>query len=259
MLQKLPIRILTSRHLGTILNVQLIKITNRPKAGFFVNYWAIEQTTVMTEQHGSSRFEKLLSYFQDSSVVRGDPIPHPDPSVNALMDNDRAALRRAAVLIPVTRHGPSRHSEIVLTVRSENLKSHAGQISLPGGSWEPEDSDSIATALRESEEEIGLQRQDVEVLGELGEMALPSGFRITPVIGIIEPSREFIPCPREVADIFHAPLDLVLDTSAYRSSVMHYNEQPRKVLELMYEDYRIWGATAAILYHLAREIEKFSA
>jgi hypothetical protein len=95
----------------------------------------------------------------------------------------------------------------------------------------------------------------VEVIGKLGDMALPSGFRITPVVGVIDDDLDFIPCPIEVADIFQVPLDLLLDTRAYRSSVMTYNGRPRKILELLYEDYRIWGATAAILFHLARQVE----
>lgn len=201
------------------------------------------------------RFFDLLDYFQSSAAQAPAPIPHPDESVNELMQSSGQTLRQASVLIPVTRHGPDQDSHIVLTVRSENLKSHAGQISLPGGSWEEQDSDEIATALRESEEEIGLPREHVEVIGRLGEMALPSGFRITPIIGVIESGLEFVPCPVEVADIFQAPLDLVLDKTAYRSSVMTYNNQPRRILELMYEDYRIWGATAAILYHLASALE----
>lgn len=202
------------------------------------------------------RYFDLLDYFQSAAAQQVPaPIPHPDESVNQLMQSSAQNLRRASVLIPVTRHGPEKESHIVLTVRSENLKSHAGQISLPGGSWEEQDSDEVATALRESEEEIGLARESVEVIGRLGEMALPSGFRITPIIGVIDTGLDFVPCPVEVADIFQAPLELVLDKSAYRSSVMNYNNQPRKILELMYEDYRIWGATAAILYHLASAIE----
>jgi 8-oxo-dGTP pyrophosphatase MutT (NUDIX family) len=163
-------------------------------------------------------------------------------------------LRKASVLIPITRHGSGNNSEIVLTVRSENLKSHAGQVSLPGGSEDDMDVDVVATALRESEEEIGLARDKVEVIGRLGDMALPSGFQITPIVGLIEPGLQFKPCPIEVAEIFHVPLSLLLDRNAYTSSTMTYDKQSRKVLELQFERFRIWGATAAILYHLAQMI-----
>ena len=156
------------------------------------------------------------------------------------------------MLIPVTR--PGNHdlpSQIVLTVRSENLKSHAGQISLPGGSTEPGDSSLAATALREAEEEIGLPREQVEVIGQLGPMPVPSGFRVTPVVGLIPSGLEFTPCSREVADIFQTPLNLILDPKAYARSSYLFAGARRQTLKLCYEDYRIWGATAAILHRLA--------
>ncbi len=165
------------------------------------------------------------------------------------------ALRKASVLIPITRYRPGKNSEIVLTVRSKNLNSHPGQISLPGGSQDPDDLDVVATALRESEEEIGLARSNVEVIGRLGDMALPSGFQVTPIIGLIEPGLDFAPCPIEVAEIFHAPLSLVMNPDSYNSTSMIYDNQQRKILELQFEQFRIWGATAAILYHLAQIIE----
>lgn len=215
-----------------------------------------ERDPEMAANPGTPRFPHLLNYFATASGALPAPIPHPDADVNRLLQDGQAALRRAAVLIPVTRQRAGHDSQVVLTVRSENLKSHAGQISLPGGSWEEQDRDAVATALRESEEEIGLARHRVEVIGELGDMALPSGFRITPVVGVIDDGIDFVPCPVEVADIFQVPLDLLLDTRAYRSSVMTYNNQPRRILEVLYEDYRIWGATAAILFHLAEQVEK---
>ena len=87
-------------------------------------------------------------------------------------------------------------------------------------------------------------------------MALPSGFHITPIVGLIDPGLSFTPAPDEVADIFQVPLELVLDLNAYEASYMTYNDVERKVLELHYEDYRIWGATAAILHHLAMQVAK---
>lgn len=119
---------------------------------------------------------------------------------------------------------------------------------------EPQDRDETDTALRESHEEIGLHPDQVEVIGRLGELALPSGFRVTPVVGVIENDLRFTACPVEVADIFQAPLDLVLDPDAYGHSSMHFDNKPRAIVELHFEDYRIWGATAAILYHLARSV-----
>ena len=221
---------------------------------------------------GDPAFESLLALFAAPAEDRLSPISHParDPDTRrgkpSLAHNPgtrrgeaclareslRESLREAAVLIAVSRPaGDSSPSKVVLTVRSENLKSHAGQISLPGGSIEPEDADLAAAALREAEEEIGLPPKHVEVIGELGPMALPSGFLVTPVVGLIPPGLAFTLCSREVADIFETPLDLILNPEAYvRSSYLHAGVK-RRTLELHYEDYRIWGATAAILHRLA--------
>jgi len=195
-------------------------------------------------------YQNLLRFFESPSGKTETPIAHPDAGINRLASKQIENFRKAAVLIPVTRLAED-ESHIVLTVRSENLRSHAGQISLPGGSIEPQDDDVTATALRESHEEIGLHPDRVDVIVKLGELALPSGFRVTPIVGIIENNLEFTACPVEVADIFQAPLDLVLNPDAYVQSRMRFNNQERTILELHYEDYRIWGATAAILYHLA--------
>lgn len=202
-----------------------------------------------------SAYQGLLDFFAGPLAANPDPIAHPDKRVNQQADREVASYREAAVLIPVTRHSDTNHSEIVLTVRSPHLKSHAGQISLPGGTKEDQDPDFRTTALRESEEEIGLAPEQVEVIGKLGDMALPSGFRITPFVGLIDHGLELTPSPDEVADIFQAPLDLILDPQAYQKSSMRFNGADRTILELNFEDYRIWGATAAILYHLAKQIK----
>ena len=207
------------------------------------------------ESNSAQVFSDLLDYFSRNKNDNPSPIFHPDNSVNKIMNEHPTALRKASVLIPITRYRPGKNSEIVLTVRSKNLNNHPGQISLPGGSEEPNDFDVVATALRESEEEIGLARSNVEVIGRLGDMALPSGFQVTPIVGIIEPDLEFIPCPVEVEEIFNVPLSLLLNSDSYNSTSMTYDNQKRKILELQFERFRIWGATAAILFHLAQEVE----
>jgi 8-oxo-dGTP pyrophosphatase MutT (NUDIX family) len=212
--------------------------------------------TIDTSKSETTPYHSLLDYFSRPRADALEPIAHPDSSINKMVDSRHNALRKAAVLIPITRLDSDNDSHIVLTVRSENLRSHAGQISLPGGTRDAEDSDDIATALRESEEEIGLPASQVEVIGKLGYMALPSGFHITPIVGLIQPGLTFTPALEEVADIFQAPLDLVLDPNAYKASFMTFNDIERKILELHHEDYRIWGATAAILYHLAMQVAK---
>ena len=213
--------------------------------------------TLATAAEDVHVFHDLIDYFARGQLIPPKTIAHPDPSVNEMVDGEIQTLRRAAVLLPITRLHENQSSDLVLTVRSANLKSHAGQISLPGGTSEDIDQNSVATALRESEEEIGLKAKNVEVLGQLGDLALPSGFHVTPIVGIVDRGLDFVACPDEVADIFQAPLDLVLDITAYKKSAMTFNNQQRTILELMYEDYRIWGATAAILYHLALEIRNW--
>ncbi len=203
-------------------------------------------------------FARMLAYFVRENQSKQPPalISHPDAEVNRIASGQLHSLRKAAVLIPVTRATATMESQVVLTVRAANLKSHAGQISLPGGTQNEQDADIFATALRESEEEIGLPGSSVQILGRLGEFALPSGFRVTPVVGIIDAELPLVPCPVEVADIFYTPLTLVLDPNAYRRSEMLFQNAPRKILELTFEDYRIWGATANILHHLATQVSQ---
>ena len=200
-------------------------------------------------------FSALLRYFDHPASSEPAPISHPDHSVNQLAQTQLESLRSAAVLLPITRETSQQSSELVLTVRAAHLKSHAGQVSLPGGTTEEQDPDSRWTALRESEEEIGLSPDRVEIIGQLGDMALPSGFHVTPIVGLIDHGLDYVASPDEVADIFHAPLELVLDRQAYSRSTVPYQDRERTILELQYGDYRIWGATAAILYHLAKLID----
>jgi len=205
----------------------------------------------MTIAPSVRRYQDLLSFFDCDHGKRLDPIRHPDRMVNTIAESELSRFRSAAVLIAVTRPDANAESQVVLTVRSANLKSHAGQISFPGGTTEKQDRDSVATALRETHEEIGLHPSNVEVIGCIGDIALPSGYRVTPVVGIIDNNLDYLANPAEVEAIFHAPLSLALDPEAYTHSAVTYRDVERTVLELHYEEHRIWGATAAILYHLA--------
>lgn len=165
-------------------------------------------------------------------------------------------IREASVLIPF--HSPPGVDEphILLTLRPQYLRSHAGQVSLPGGRREPEDESPQATALRESEEEIGAEAHQIEVIGELGSVYMPSGYRITPFVGILAPDTELRPCPVEVEAVFHAPASLLLDPANYRRSTMTFLNREREILELQYGEYRIWGATAAILHGFGQALRK---
>ena len=206
----------------------------------------------MPSSSSSKRFSDLLKFFKNEDATLLSPIEPLDQTTKWASKLNLKSFRQAAVLVPVTKTDGFGESSIVLTVRSSNLKSHAGQVSLPGGTSEEQDRDLTATALRESYEEIGLRPEEVEVLGQLGELVMPSGYRVTPVVGIIENGLDYAANPAEVESIFLAPLSLVLDTEAYQRSIVTYRDIERTVLELHYDDYRIWGATAAILYHLAK-------
>lgn len=196
---------------------------------------------------------KLLRYFAQQPSCIPIPILHPDRFINRLNEAPQLPatnFRNAAVLIPVI------NDSIVLTVRTEHLSSHPGQVSFPGGTTEPDDVDSVHTALRESEEEIGLHPEQVHILGVLGNLLMPSGYCVAPVVGTLTPETKFTPSPIEVAHIFHVPLGLALSTGSYQRAWVDYRSSRRETLEMHYEGYRIWGATAAILYHLANELEQ---
>ena len=227
--------------------------------------FSLGETIKDTPREAAERHEKqmpkqcaytaLLRHFSTPVPLAARPTEHADPRIHHDILSP-SSLRAAAVLIAVSRPSNAQASRVVLTLRSEKLKSHAGQVSLPGGTCDEEDADVIDTALREAEEEVGLARAAVEVIGQMGEISLPSGFRITPVIGLIDAGLTLTPCPDEVADIFHPPLDLLLDPRAYSRSVTHYRGADRTIFELPYEGFRIWGATAAILYSLAKQVSR---
>jgi 8-oxo-dGTP pyrophosphatase MutT (NUDIX family) len=157
--------------------------------------------------------------------------------------------RPAAVLVPlIDRPGGM---TVLLTQRTEHLADHAGQISFPGGSIEPDDPDATAAALREAREEIGLSPQHITVIGRLDTyLTGSSGFVITPVVGIVAPSFSLALDPFEVAEVFEVPLSFVLDPSNHRRAERVDGERRRAFFVLPYENRNIWGATAAILVNL---------
>ncbi|MEQ1776332.1 MAG: CoA pyrophosphatase [Burkholderiales bacterium] len=170
---------------------------------------------------------------------------------------DGVKMNDAAVLVPmVMREG---RVSLLFTQRTPHLAAHAGQISFPGGRVEATDAGREDTALRETEEEIGLARRHVKVLGTLPEYLLPSGFRITPVVGWIEAPFDTQPDPFEVADIFEAPLEHFLDVARYQRHQYHFNGRHRHYLAIPYEGRYIWGATAGMLLVLARVLSAVPA
>lgn len=202
----------------------------------------------MSDDHRLLR--DVRAFFKTGRRQDAHPL-RPDISASEL-----SVVREASVLIPF--HSPPGVDEphILLTLRPQYLRSHAGQVSLPGGRREPEDESPQATALRESEEEIGAEAHQIEVIGELGAVYMPSGYRITPFVGVLASDTELRPCPVEVECVFHAPASLLLDPDNYRRSTMMFRNREREILELQYGEYRIWGATAAILHGFGKAIRR---
>jgi 8-oxo-dGTP pyrophosphatase MutT (NUDIX family) len=161
--------------------------------------------------------------------------------------------RPAAVLIGVRDTQPLR---MVFTVRTDHLSSHAGQVAFPGGSADPTDADALTTALRETEEEIGLDRALVTPLGYLDCFETISGFCITPVVARIASEARFQPAPDEVAEVFEVPLTFLREPSNLKRYTMDYRGHQREMVEFHYEGHRIWGATAAMLLNLLQRMEQ---
>ena len=159
-------------------------------------------------------------------------------------------VKHAAVLIPLVARADG--TQVLFTQRTSHLHDHAGQISFPGGRVEPGDRHREDTALRETEEEIGLPRARIEVLGSLPEHEMQSGFSITPVVGWIVPPYEVRPDPFEVHDVFEAPLAHFLDAANYQRRRYVLEGFDRRYLAIPYGGRYIWGATAAMLYLLHR-------
>lgn len=160
--------------------------------------------------------------------------------------------RSAAVLVPIINRPDG--LAVLFTERSVNLPDHAGQISFPGGRVEADDLDADAAALRETEEEIGLPRDRVTVLGQLADYETVTGYRVTPVVGWVEPPFAVVPDPVEVADVFEVPLAFLLEPSNQQRHFRMLGELRRDYFAIPFQDRYIWGATAAMLMILDRTL-----
>jgi len=162
-------------------------------------------------------------------------------------------VTKAAVLIPLLlkEEGLS----LLLTQRTNHLRDHAGQISFPGGRMDPEDQTPNDTALRESEEEIGLDPKRVEIIGHLPQYLTVSGYSVTPVVGLVQAQAEYVLDEFEVADVFEVPLSFLLDPANHQVRLWQSEQGGRRFYSMPYENRFIWGATAGMLrnlYHLLK-------
>jgi 8-oxo-dGTP pyrophosphatase MutT (NUDIX family) len=163
---------------------------------------------------------------------------------------DDAPLMPAAVLVPLVDRPEG--LAVMLTKRTAHLAHHPGQISFPGGRLEPEDKgDFTVCALRETEEETGLDRGKVRLLGRLDDYVTGTGFIITPLVGIIDPPFTLEPDSFEVAEVFEVPLDFILDQANHQLESREVRGFQRPFWALRWQQYLIWGATAGILVNLS--------
>ena len=171
-----------------------------------------------------------------------------DPSLPA-----PATRRYAAVLVPLVEHVEG--LSVLLTQRTEHLSSHAGQVAFPGGRVEDDDADVVATALRETEEEIGLARSHVDTVGRLDDYETGTGFVVTPIVGFVRPPFTLRPDPSEVAVVFEVPLSFVLDRRNHERRTGFWRGRERSYFAMPYEGRFIWGATAGMLINLCDVLE----
>ncbi|VVE87738.1 CoA pyrophosphatase [Pandoraea bronchicola] len=186
------------------------------------------------------------------------PIWTPESGAVELVSPSLFTPRAAAVLVPLVMrpHGTT----VLLTRRTQHLSTHAGQVSFPGGSREPDDPTPIATALRESREEIGLDSGAVEVIGSLPDYVTGTGFRVAPVVGLVKPPFDLVADAGEVDEIFEVPLDFLMNPAHHQIRVFNYQVGERRFYAMPYPkptggEYFIWGATAGMLrnfYQLLR-------
>ena len=174
------------------------------------------------------------------------------PSLEGDLDELRAEANvPAAVMVAVTdRPEPG----VILTVRREHMRTHAGQVAFPGGRIDPGE-DAIAAALREAWEEIGLDQSTAEVVAEVDPYRTITGFLVTPVLAVVPPDQQLSPHEHEVADWFEAPLHFVLDPANQQLRSALFQGRERHYYEVVWNDRRIWGATAAMIINLSRRLQ----
>jgi 8-oxo-dGTP pyrophosphatase MutT (NUDIX family) len=188
----------------------------------------------------TDRLRTALAASADADVLLGDMIEH-----------DHAKGAPAAVLVAITdRPEPG----VILTVRREHLRTHAGQIAFPGGRIDPGE-DAVAAALREAQEEILLDPAAVEVIGTADRYRTVTEYLVTPVIGIIPPDLPLEPHEHEVADWFEAPLGFILDPANQHRRSALFQGRERHYYEIDWNGRRIWGATAAMIVNLSRRLK----
>ena len=184
--------------------------------------------------------------------LRGDhdlnPPERQPPEGNVWVEpEERASLRPAAVLVPIVEHAHGPH--VLLTRRADHLGTHSGQVAFPGGKIDPGETPAEA-ALREAEEEVGLDRSFVEVAGYLDAYETGTGFRILPVVGFVTPGFSLTISPGEVAEAFEVPLSFLMNPANHERHSAVWRGRRREYYAMPYNGHYIWGATAGMLKNM---------
>ena len=170
-----------------------------------------------------------------------------DHNLNSGME-DHKTLVPAAVLVPLVERNNGLTA--LLTQRTNHLAHHPGQISFPGGHVDPGDDSPEDTALRETEEEVGLHRRHINVLGQLDQYRVRTGFSVTPVVGLVTPPFNIKPDDFEVAEVFEVPLTFLMNPANHERHSRNFQGETRHFYAMPYKEYYIWGATAGMLINL---------
>jgi len=162
-------------------------------------------------------------------------------------------LRDAAVLLPIVER---EQWQVLLTKRTDHLHHHAGQVSFPGGRADAIDVSPLDTALRETEEEVGISPNLIEIAGIIEPFITVTDFNVVPIVGFVSPAFKLNIDEFEVAEVFEVPLSIIADQSRYQRKEIFWQGENRFYWELLYQDYKIWGATAAMLYAFAGRLKR---
>lgn len=197
---------------------------------------------------GAEAFSDLIwPHLVDDPALLPEVAPFGDvtlnPALGPVMEGRR--LKDAAVLVPIVAHPGG--AAVILTERTAHLSAHAGQVAFPGGKIDRGDAGPVDTALREAEEEIGLDPVHVVPLGCFAPYASNSGYRIVPVIGLVRPGAPLDINPGEVADVFEVPLSFLMNGANHRIGNRVWQGQKRYFYEMPFGDHYIWGVTAGII------------
>lgn len=184
---------------------------------------------------------QIAAHSPNTKVVRGDHNLNPGMDPNG-------PLTPAAVLVPLVLRETG--ITVLFTQRTTQMAKHPGQISFPGGHVDDTDVDAEDTALRETEEEVGLSRNHIDVIGRLDTYVIRTGFKVTPVVGIVRPPFEINPDSYEVDEVFEVPLSFLMDSENHERHNRQFEGHNREFYAMPYQGYYIWGATAGMIVNL---------